>query len=151
MVGSGHGDSVNGLAGLVEELSKVLVKFGVVSAVFLRGTGLQCAMLAVQRVGIDVAKSDDVAAQAVGTVGVSAALSAYADAGDVDAAVEVLPAQERGRDAQHGGGDGRVFDEVTTAQRRSRPGRRIGLRHGGMTCPERGIFTRRKCVGALKR
>ena len=93
----GDGDGIDGLAHLIEHFAPVAIELGVIGAIVLRGPILQRLVFPIQRVRVDVAQGDNIAPQTEGAVGVAVALSTHPDAGNVDAIVGALCAQEVGR------------------------------------------------------
>ena len=88
------GNGVDRFAHLIEHFAPVAIKLGVVGPTLLRGAVQQRLVFPIQRIGIDVAECDDVAAKSESAVGIAVTLSSHADAGDVDALVRALPTQE---------------------------------------------------------
>ena len=129
MIRGGDDDRIDLLAHFFEHLAEISIGLRAGKG-FLVGLGVGRGPR-VQSVLIHVAKGDDVASELGRLIGVTAAFAAGPDDGDVEARVEILPAEERGRSAEDDTrGQGGVFDELTTAQGRSRPGWEIGLWHG---------------------
>ena len=121
MIRRGHDDGVDALFHLGEHLAVILVALGV--GIFLAAR--------FKRARVHVAQADDDAAGLGGFIGVAGAFAAGADHPNLDAAVEILSSHDVWPgDREGAGGERGVLDELTTAERGSRPGGIERLRHG---------------------
>ena len=115
MIWRGDRHRVNRFAHLLEHLAPIAISLGVVGAALFGGAVLELGIFLVECVRIDIAQGDDVAAESKHAGRIAVPFSADANAGDVDALVGPLPAQEV-RSAHHrrAGEKRSGFEEVTT-------------------------------------